>query len=113
MESVKFDENTKKHDGGSADIKKRKPKIVLSSLTDEERLRRNIDMAQARRDYIKQYYRENEEYRAACKLRAKVFAKKYYHSNEDYRERVLARSSLVSRLKYLIFKERCVEESDN
>ena len=113
MDSVKFDENTKKYDGSSAVKKTRKPKIVLSSLTDEERLRRSIDLAQARRDYVKQYYRQNEEYRAACKLRSKVFAKNYYHTNENYRERVLERSTLISRLKYLIFKERDVEDVED
>jgi hypothetical protein len=64
MVAVKLDESTKKNDGGSAVKKTRKP-----SLTYDERLRRSIDFAQARRDYVKQYYRENEQYRAACKLK--------------------------------------------
>jgi len=100
MESVKFNESAKKEDGGPV-LKTKKPRVLLSSLTEEQKLARMIDHAQARRDYIKNYYRENEEYRSACKERARVFSKAYYHSNADYKQKVIERAKASSKLKYV------------
>lgn len=100
MESVNFDESVKKEDGGPVLIKKR-ARVPMSSLTDEERLKRAIDFAQARRDYIKQYYKENEAYRTACKERSKVFSRNYYHANTDYKQKVIERAKAVSKAKYV------------
>jgi hypothetical protein len=100
MDSVNFNENAKKEDGGPV-LQPKKPRVLSKNLTEEQKLARAIDFAQARRDYIKRYYKENEEYRAACKERARVFSKNYYHSNPDYKQKVIERAKATSKLKYV------------
>ena len=100
MDNVKFDENVKMDDGGPCLVTK-KPRMLISRLTDEEKLRRAIDMAQARRDYIKEYYKQNESYRTACKERSRIFSRDYYHTNTDYKQKVKERAKAVSKAKYI------------
>lgn len=98
METVNFADNVKKEDGGVVLKQQRKPRVFLKNLSEEERLQKMADFAQARRDYIKRYYKENEAYRTACKARTRVFAKSYYHSNAEYKQKVIERSKMASKV---------------
>jgi hypothetical protein len=90
-------------------IQTKKPRVLLKNLSEEERLQRIADSVQARRDYIKEYYKKSEPYRTACKARARVFAKNYYHNNSEYKEKVKLRSQLISKLNRLSLNEVSVE----
>lgn len=99
MNSIQFSDDAKKQDGGPILITK-KPRVFLKNLTEEERLQRLADFAQARRDYIKKYYKENAAYRAASKERSKVFSRNYYHTNPDYKQKTIERAKEASKKKY-------------
>ena len=99
MNSIQFSDDAKKQDGGPQ-LTTKKPRVFLKNLTEEERLQRLADFAQARRDYIKKYYKENAAYRAASKERSKVFSRNYYHTNPDYKQKTIERAKDASKKKY-------------
>lgn len=100
MDSVKFSQDVKQEDGGAQLVVKKPRGPLTKNLTETERLQRMADYAQKRRDYIKKYYQENAEYRAASKERAKIFSRNYYHTNLDYKQKTIQRSKESSKRKY-------------
>jgi hypothetical protein len=100
MDSVKFSEDVKQEDGGTQLVIKKTRGPLTKNLTEAERLQRMVDYAQKRRDYVKRYYQENAQYRAASKERAKIFSRNYYHTNPDYKQKTIQRSKESSKRKY-------------
>jgi hypothetical protein len=118
MDTVQFADDVKQGDGGPVlETKKpRTPRVLLRNLPEEERLQKIADSVQARRDYVREYYKKSDAYRAASKERARVFSKSYYHSNPEYQERVKERAKIASKfaasLKKALTSRDCKEEAN-